>query len=60
MSEKSLEIFGLMNEEVDSRMESLHNLTRDVSNAAVRFVLAISINKMNIIHPCPRINDFQK
>ena len=49
MSEKSLEIFGLMNEEVDSRMESLLNLTRDVSNAAVRFVLAISINKMNII-----------
>ena len=51
MSEKSLEIFGLMNEEVDSRMESLLNLTRDVSNAAVRFVfvLAISITKMNII-----------
>ena len=51
MSEKSLEIFVLMNEEVDSRMESLLNLTRDVSNAAVRFVfvLAISITKMNII-----------
>ena len=51
MSEKSLEIFVLMNEEVDSRMESLLNLTRDVSNAAVRFVfvLAISITKINII-----------
>ena len=38
MSEKSLEIFGLLNEEVDPRMELLLNLARDVSNAAVRLV----------------------
>ena len=42
MSEKSLEVFGLMNEEVDSKMESLLNLARDVSNAAVRLESALT------------------
>ena len=39
MSEKSLEIFGLLNEEIDSRMDLLLNLSKDVSSSAVRFFL---------------------
>ena len=37
MSEKSLEMYGMLNEEVDSRMDLLLNLSKDVSSSAVRF-----------------------
>ena len=43
VSEKSLEIFSLLNEEVDSRMESLLDLAKDVTSAAVRLVTLFSL-----------------
>ena len=43
MSEKSLEIFSMLNEEVDSRMESLLDLAKDVTSAAVRLVTLFSL-----------------
>lgn len=46
MSEKSLEMYGMLNEEVDSRMDLLLNLSKDVSSSAVRLF------EKNVVYLC--------